>query len=76
LLTKKIFSANYFGFAEREFSARGGGVPMSFEYIKHILSESQEVMIKIGCVICVGIFIADIVRNKISEFTSGGKNKK
>ena len=49
---------------------------MSFEYIKHILSESQEVMIKIGCVICVGIFIADIVRNKISEFTSGGKNKK
>ena len=49
---------------------------MSFEYIKHILSESQEVMIKVGCVICIGIFIADIVRNKLSEFASGDKNKK
>jgi len=49
---------------------------LSFEYIKYFLNESQEIVIKLGCVICVSIFVYHAVRNKISEFKSENKDKK
>jgi len=42
-------------------------VKMDFEYIKHIIGESEEVLIKIGCTICLAIFVGQIIRNKFSD---------
>jgi hypothetical protein len=40
---------------------------MSFEYIKHILTELEEILIMAGCIICLGLFIARLVRKKYAE---------
>jgi len=43
---------------------------MSFDYFKHILSELEQVVIMVGCIFCLILFIARIVRGKYSELVS------
>jgi len=40
---------------------------MSFDYLKHIIRESDELLLLIGCSLILALFIAKIVINKFLD---------
>jgi len=40
---------------------------MSWAYVKQILGESEEVLLKLGAVISLGLFILEVLRRKLRD---------
>ena len=40
---------------------------MFFETVKHYLTSIEEILLMLGCTICLALFIAQIIRRKVVE---------
>ena len=47
---------------------------MFFENVKHYLTSIEEIMLMLGCTICLALFIAQIIRKKFVELITPKKN--
>jgi len=48
---------------------------MSWELMKHAMSELEEVLVKLGILLSAGFFIFDMLRRKLSDLRKHGPKK-